>query len=319
LSRIWFSHQDLLRIRFARRPAPIIELWTALATVQRSHERMFIDRRRYLRSRLDRATLPLFDLVAPTGAVPDFLAPVSGGLDDGLDAIRSTPLTVVRSQLVRSYSGTGKAPSRWLRDLADGDGESWGILVRALRGTYQRLADPRRASLLTGFYEDLGLRDELSTEHGIAAVLESIPCSRWTGRALENDDGCELPRKQIFLHDSGATFLPSTTWSGSPLLATTPDGSYLIVYASLSSHPDPPNGKAEGGLAAVVGRTRASVLQLLAQPKTTSGIARDLGISPASASEHAKVLRSAGLLITQREGPEVRHSCTNLGHRLAGR
>jgi DNA-binding transcriptional ArsR family regulator len=43
-----------------------------------------------------------------------------------------------------------------------------------------------------------------------------------------------------------------------------------------------------------------------------------VGISPASASEHAKVLREAYLIQTCREGRSVRHSLTPLGRTILG-
>ena len=43
-----------------------------------------------------------------------------------------------------------------------------------------------------------------------------------------------------------------------------------------------------------------------------------MGISPASASEHAKVLRDANLIETRREGRSVRHSLTPLGSAMLG-
>jgi DNA-binding transcriptional ArsR family regulator len=43
-----------------------------------------------------------------------------------------------------------------------------------------------------------------------------------------------------------------------------------------------------------------------------------VGISPASASEHAKVLRDANLIETSREGRAVRHSLTALGRTFLG-
>ena len=43
-----------------------------------------------------------------------------------------------------------------------------------------------------------------------------------------------------------------------------------------------------------------------------------LGISAASASEHARTLRGAGLLVTERAGKAVLHSRTPLGDRLLG-
>jgi len=47
-------------------------------------------------------------------------------------------------------------------------------------------------------------------------------------------------------------------------------------------------------------------------------LAAAVGISPASASEHAKVLRDASLIETRRRGRAVRHSRTSLGAMMAG-
>jgi hypothetical protein len=48
-------------------------------------------------------------------------------------------------------------------------------------------------------------------------------------------------------------------------------------------------------------------------------LARRTGVSLASASQHAAVLRSAGLVATRRTGPAVLHTGTPLGKHLAGR
>jgi DNA-binding transcriptional ArsR family regulator len=47
-----------------------------------------------------------------------------------------------------------------------------------------------------------------------------------------------------------------------------------------------------------------------------TAVARDLGISAASASVHARTLRAAGLITTRRDGKQVRHLCTPMGARL---
>jgi DNA-binding transcriptional ArsR family regulator len=60
------------------------------------------------------------------------------------------------------------------------------------------------------------------------------------------------------------------------------------------------------------------VLRALAAPRGTAELAASAGISPASASEHAKVLREAHLIETRREGRAVRHSLTALGRTQLG-
>ena len=73
-------------------------------------------------------------------------------------------------------------------------------------------------------------------------------------------------------------------------------------------------------MADLLGATRATVLDaLLGRTLTTSELALLTHISPASASEHATVLRTAGLLTSSREGPRVYHRLTSMGIGLATR
>ena len=70
--------------------------------------------------------------------------------------------------------------------------------------------------------------------------------------------------------------------------------------------------------AALLGRTRSAVLEMIADsgPHTTGELARRAGCSPATASEHATVLRASGLITTIRVGQQVHHAITDLGEAL---
>jgi hypothetical protein len=73
-----------------------------------------------------------------------------------------------------------------------------------------------------------------------------------------------------------------------------------------------------GSLIQLLGTTRACVLvACLNSEQTTTSLARTVGVSVSSASEHASVLRSAGLLSSRRERNAVLHTATNLGKALA--
>ncbi|MEU5259624.1 winged helix-turn-helix domain-containing protein [Amycolatopsis sp. NPDC021455] len=76
----------------------------------------------------------------------------------------------------------------------------------------------------------------------------------------------------------------------------------------------PPNRSA----ARLLGHTRAAVLEAIcALPvPTTTEIATELGISPASASQHATVLRDSGLITTDRAGGAARHRPASYGSAL---
>ena len=77
------------------------------------------------------------------------------------------------------------------------------------------------------------------------------------------------------------------------------------------------DGRPRGAaLSALVGRNRAAVLGAIAGGCTTTELAGRVGISLASASQHASVLRDAGLITTHRQGSAVLHVLTPLGAEL---
>ncbi|MET9882722.1 winged helix-turn-helix domain-containing protein [Streptomyces sp. NPDC006430] len=69
------------------------------------------------------------------------------------------------------------------------------------------------------------------------------------------------------------------------------------------------------GLIALLGRTRATVLTVIADNAlcTTTQLAAHTKISLASASEHATILRHAGLTAVTRDHKHVRHSISSAG------
>jgi DNA-binding transcriptional ArsR family regulator len=68
-------------------------------------------------------------------------------------------------------------------------------------------------------------------------------------------------------------------------------------------------------LVALLGATRAEVLTA-ATGCTTTDLGARVGISAASASYHATILRNAGLLATKRVGSSVQHTRSDLGQAL---
>ncbi|WP_267243077.1 winged helix-turn-helix domain-containing protein [Streptomyces sp. PR69] len=72
---------------------------------------------------------------------------------------------------------------------------------------------------------------------------------------------------------------------------------------------------APSSLSALLGRTRATVLWVIADHpgSTTTELAQLAGISLASASEHATVLRSANLISTARHRNTALHTATAAG------
>jgi DNA-binding transcriptional ArsR family regulator len=310
--RLHFTADDLLRTRFAAAPAPLMELGLAVAALQR-RDALFDSWRRAAGARLPRAARSLFQLVPPSGAGPMFLDPISDGLEDGLDTVMSASGAFVRRELRRICAG-GQPITPWIRALDERDRDAWRLLGDAVRSAHGALIGPAWAPIGQSFRGEVAWRGRLIAEFGLKSALETLhPGARWRDTTLEFDVDSRL---SVRPEGRGVTLLPSAFSTGRPLIDQHPDGSILIVYPALTPLPlvDLPAG--DDPLAELLGRTRAAVLALAVAPRTTSELARELGISAASASEHARTLRAAGLLVTQRAGKAVLHSMTPLGDRL---
>ncbi|MFF5204842.1 DUF5937 family protein [Streptosporangium sp. NPDC000396] len=75
----------------------------------------------------------------------------------------------------------------------------------------------------------------------------------------------------------------------------------------------PPAPKA---LAALLGRTRAQILTVLAEPATTSALARRMSLTPGAISQHLTVLADGGLVTRRRLGREVVYRRSPMGDSL---
>ncbi|GLY74139.1 ArsR/SmtB family transcription factor [Actinoallomurus iriomotensis] len=303
--RLRFTAEDLMNVRFAARPAPLLELGMAVATYQRDDA---VFARWTRRARLTGEARALLELIPPGANGPLFLDPYSDGLEDGLETVLSTPPDHVRAELVRTTR-----PTPWTTRLAGRDREAWRTLERALRGAYATLIAPDRERVRASFDADLAWRRALLAERGVAAALASLyPGSRWDGTTLE----VEVPEESAHAPAGrGLTLMPSAFWTGRPMIGRHSDGSMLLLYPALTPLPLV-DVRARDALAALLGRTRAAILSLVTEGRTTSELAAELGVSAASVSAHTKTLRGAGLIVTLRTGKAVNHVATPLGMRL---
>jgi len=99
---------------------------------------------------------------------------------------------------------------------------------------------------------------------------------------------------------------PALTATTHPVLSTARDDA------------GPVDGPSEA-LSALLGKTRAQLLVAAGRGATTTELGKSAGISPASASYHATILRNAGLIHSRRVGVAVLHRLTELGSALITR
>ncbi|MEU9318890.1 winged helix-turn-helix domain-containing protein [Streptomyces sp. NPDC048295] len=305
-----FTPEDLLGVTFATGPAPLMELVLVTGMVQRDVSPLFGRWQHTARAGFPQAARRLLELVPPAATGPMFLDPLSHGLEDGLDAVLSAPTDTVRAELDR-VCRTSRPVTPWIRGLAGRDKEAWQDLEQALRSAHASLVAPSWSRVRSGFDAERAWRTRFLAEHGIRATLAGlVPGTHWRGTTLVFDCAKQV---EVALAGHGLVLLPSLVWEGPPLVAVHDDAPSILIYPALT--PLPLLGPREDGdpLSALLGRTRAAALGLLTQQLTTTDIARELDISKSSASEHAKALRDARLIVTQREGKAVWHSCTPLG------
>ena len=139
---------------------------------------------------------------------------------------------------------------------------------------------------------------------------------RWRAPVLEADYPVD---RDLHLDGRGLLLQPSYFCRGTPVVYRDPQLPPVLVYPV--THPRRPGRRASRRPLArpsFVGHTRSAVLQAIGDGCTTSELARRAGVSMASASQHACVLREAGLVPTLRHGSAVLHTLTPLGGALLG-
>lgn len=321
--RVNFTADDLARTRFSAAPAPLVETGLALVELRRAavarHRAQASAWVREACRAFPATARPLLDLLGPRGPWPDFMYSAAPDLAEALDCVRATPRSYLRSELASGWGNRPGRPPAWLRDLAGGDGAALDVVVRALRDLHDAVVAPRWDSVRSSFHGDVARRMPVLAAGGHEALFDSLhPQLRWRHDGLE---------RQSHDHEydlgGGLLLVPSAFWTGPPVFMRG-DGvrlPFALLYATQ------PNGQcADPGdslpgndnLATLIGPTRAAVLRALREPHGTATLASRVGISPASASEHAKVLRDACLIETHREGRSVRHSLTPLGRTMLG-
>ncbi|WP_189827691.1 ArsR/SmtB family transcription factor [Streptomyces finlayi] len=297
--RIHFTGDDLARVRLAARPDA---LWETVLSLHRLRDRRggraYGDWREQARARWSGGGRGLLrTVVPPRGYFPDFLTPEEGaaGWEEGLAAVRGTPEGRVGAEM--AVLG--------------------GQLDVPLAGLVDALADYHRAAVAPVWpyvqarvEADRAARGRALLDGGADALLASLPPGlRWHAPVLEADYPVE---REVWLQGRGLRLQPSFFCQGAPVMLYDPGLPPVLVYP-VAHPPGPPGERAGGSLGKLVGHTRAAVLRAIDHGCTTSELARRAGVSLASASQHAGVLREAGLVVTLRHGSAVLHSLTPLG------
>lgn len=317
--RFVFSVEDLALTRFAI--SPMWELVrSVLALRDPSQAALHLPWLRSLSGRLQ--GLPLERLAAlnpPRGYTPDFLVPLPSGplgdIDDDLAALRATPIAHIRDDMALFASQHKRGPEiaapylahprREVRRLAD-----------VLEGYWDRALAPVWPRIRTILEADIAYRARRLTTGGPATLFAHLnPSVGWRQPYLD----VQVPAHDAtFDLDGRGLLLVPSAFGARPVVSDRAPWLPGVIYpargiATLWQQAP----AAPGGLARLIGGSRATMLVDLAAPRSTTELAERLSLSPATASHHLTALRDAGLLTSRRDGRSVLYARTPLGDALA--
>ncbi|MET8771836.1 helix-turn-helix domain-containing protein [Streptomyces sp. NPDC004658] len=287
------------------------------------HHRPWLRRIRPRLADLDHEVLGA--LVTPWLWVPDFLTPrperARPGFAEELGRLGRTPPEVVDADFRATYRTPKALPPVIARGLA-APADLLARITGALDAYWHTClaADwwPRAQSILEA---DLAHRGRVLAEQGAGALFADLDARlAWSDGLLRlstRDFTVPAPWTDVSVAGRGLVLLPTLFARGvQPLID--PAHPPVLMYpargrATLSEEPPPVNDDA---LVRLLGRPRARLLLLLAEPASTTELAHRLGVTPGAVSQHLAVLYDAGLLTRTRSGRIVRYARTALGDAL---
>ena len=321
--RIHFSEADLARVQVSPTLGPLAETVLALALLRCSRQPRTMLSEWRGQVRVTPQMRPLTALIPPdcNGVDLPTLVGETATIEQGVQALLDVPrehLLVEMEWIDRRHR---LPPLAWAMAEAGGRPE----LAEATQVAYQELIQPFWPRIRASLHAEQAARRRTLAKEGPGALLASLqgPLIRWRPPVLEI---LRPGQVEMDLGGRGIALVPSVFVGRAPSLHENPNDEdempRLILPAEgagrarLWAVSRGLGGSRGSALAALVGRNRAAVLQSIADGCTTTELARRVGISLAAASQHASVLRRAGLIATRRQGSAVLHVLTPLGAEL---
>ena len=319
--RIHFTGEDLARIQVSPTLGPLAETVMGLVMLRRpcTPPRLFSEWRSQVGGTITSRMTALINLIPPgsTGVDLCTLTGEAPTIGQGVAALMAMP----REHLLVEMGIT----DRWYALPA----AAWAMaepgareqLADAAQAAHRALVEPYWTRIHACLHAEQVARSRVLARGGPDRLLASLQGQhiRWRPPILE----VAYPKDaDLHLGGRGIAIVPSLFVGRHPQLTHDPSEprSAPRLIMPLGGHVEhgelwdgPPAGTA---LAALVGRNRAAVLRAVADGCTTTELASQVGISLAAASQHASVLRDAGLVITRRQGGAVLHVLTPLGAEL---
>lgn len=338
---ITFTVADLARTRIAVSP-----LWEVAASIRLLRTRRpdrFHDRwARTARERIAGADLGLlFELVDPdVWYIPDFLTPAPqspfSDLDADLGALRRVPAGRVRAdldvlayarshplgslaeaQLPRRLPAADEFPSTAVAGLYDDPPAGITLLAEQVQTYWELAIAPHWGRIRALLEDDLRYRGRQLGLAGPAGLFDDLAESvRWRG------DSLHIKHRRFQgvrrLAGEGLLLTPSAFVWPTVYSSTIPPWQPTLTYPArgVATLWDDSMRPTPAGVAGVLGRSRAELLNQLGSPRSTTELAARTGLTPGGVSQHLSALRAAGLVTSHRSGRLVLYARTALAEAL---
>lgn len=323
--RIHFTAEDLERVQVRPTLGPLAETVKAMGLL-RCTQQPRVPYRQWRGQVKDRLTPQMSALTAliPPGSKGVDLPMLTGAaptMDKGVQALLAVP----REHLLVEMEFTDrlhKLPAAvW--SVAETDSRARLQLAAAAVAAHQVLVEPYWTRIHACLHAEHVTWLRTLATGGPERLLASLQSQwvRWRPPVLQVLVPVDT---DVPLNGRGIALVPSVFVGQVPSLHQNPNDPTAVPWlvlppadgrASLQHMWDNPRPRG-AALAALVGRNRAAVLRTIADGCSTTELADRVGISLAAASQHASVLRGAGLITTHRQGSAVLHVLTPLGAEL---
>ncbi|MER6695132.1 ArsR/SmtB family transcription factor [Streptomyces minutiscleroticus] len=205
----------------------------------------------------------------------------------------------------------------WAKALANGAAADLGRLTDGMSLFLQQAVSPYWPAIERQLTADRDRRAGAVLHGGVDHLLATLhPDAVWQPPVLlVRNTPIE---RDLHLRGRGLKILPSFFCWRHPVVLRDPDLPPVLV---LPIEHDPrwvlhTASRKQQQVAALIGRTRAALLEATARSQCTTDLARQIHTSASCTSEHLKVLREAGLITTRREGVAAIHTLSPLGRCL---
>jgi DNA-binding transcriptional ArsR family regulator len=317
--RIHFTPDDLERIQVSPTLGPLAETVMAVSLLgcPEQPRTLHAEWREQVRGRITPRMKPLTALIPP-GAMGVDLCTLTGEaatIEQGVQALLDVP----REHLLVEMGYTDRHGRLPTAAWALAEPGARGDLADATQAAYQALVQPYWNRIRACLHAEQAARRRTLAREGAERLLASLQNHRirWRPPVLEIAKPTNL---DMYLDGHGIVLVPSVFVGKDPSLHENPndaaDPPRLVMPVADAGWLWQAPRERGAALAALVGRNRAAVLASIADGCTTTELASRAGISLAAASQHAAVLRGAGLIASRRQGGAVLHVLTPLGAEL---